>query len=282
MGGSWARPEALDVLEPGYAALFDRLASVCAADERVRALWLSGSLARGDADRASDLDVLVAVADDLLADFAAGWREWLASITPTVIARPLPFLPGSFFCVTDERLRLDVVVEPVRQLPTTFFRTRAVVFDRDGLDPVVPPPAPPRGPDPARIAEIVEEFFRDYGMFNTVVERDDWLLGLEAVHLFRTLLYQLFVEANAPLPATGVKRWSEKLTSEQRALLESLPTGAATPTDVLTAHEAVAAAFVREARQVCTDVGVPWPVELETATTKYLHAHGLPALEGER
>jgi hypothetical protein len=79
-----------------------------------------------------------------------------------------------------------------------------------------------------------------------------------------------------------VKRWSEKLTPEQRALLESLPTGAATPNDVLTAHEALGLAFVREARQICTDLGVPWPTDLETATTKYLHAHGLPALEGER
>jgi hypothetical protein len=277
---AWARPEALAVLEPGYAALFDRLAAACAADERVRAFWLSGSLARGDADRVSDLDALVAVADDALTEFANGWREWLASITPTVIARPLPFLPGSFFCVTTERLRLDVVTEPVRQLPATMFRTRAVVFDRDALDATVPPPEPPRGPDPARVAEIVEEFFRDYGMFDVGMERDDWLLGLEAIHLIRTLLYRLFVEANAPLPATGIKRWSEKLTPPQRALLESLPTGAANPHDVLADHETVAVAFVQQARAICTDLAVPWPSELEAATTAYLRAHGLPALEG--
>jgi hypothetical protein len=280
MTAAWARPDGLAVLEPGYGALFDQLASTCAADARVRALWLSGSLARGDADRASDLDVLVAVADDTLDEFANGWHEWLGTITDTVIARPLPFLPGSFFCVTPERLRLDVVVEPVRQLPTTFFRTRVVVFDRDDLDARLPASDPATAPDPDRIAGIVEEFFRDYGMFNVGMEREDWLLGLEAIHLMRTLLYRLFVEANAPLPASGVKRWSEKLTAEQRALLESLPTGAATPNDVLIAHETVAVAFVQQARAICVAFDVPWPAALEAATTKYLHAHGLPALEG--
>src|SRR5262252_8202226 len=41
------RPAALHVLAPGYWPLFDRARGVFAADDRVRALWLSGSLARG-------------------------------------------------------------------------------------------------------------------------------------------------------------------------------------------------------------------------------------------
>ena len=48
------------------------------ADERVRAMWLSGSLGRGDADAMSDLDLIVAVADDALPEFAAQWQDWLA------------------------------------------------------------------------------------------------------------------------------------------------------------------------------------------------------------
>ena len=39
---------ALRKLEPGYARIFERALAVVEADERVRALWLSGSLARGD------------------------------------------------------------------------------------------------------------------------------------------------------------------------------------------------------------------------------------------
>lgn len=271
-----SRPPVLEVLRPGYLALFDRAVAVFVADERVRALWLSGSLASGSADVASDLDLLVAVGDDDHEAFTGAWEEWLAAITPTLIVRPLGFAAGSFHAVTPGRERLDVVVEPVAALTNTFFRHRLVVFDRDGLDATLPAPDPAPGPSPAKVAGLVEEFFRDYGLFETVVEREDWLLGLEAIHLLRGLLYQLFAEANAPLPASGIKRWSTKLTPDQRRLLESLPTGAAHHDAVVDAHEAVAAAFVDQARPICAELGVRWPDELEEATLDYLRSIGLP------
>jgi hypothetical protein len=282
MTAAWARPAVIDVLEPGYDDLFERVAGAAARDERVRAMWLSGSLARGDADAASDLDILLAVGDNEFDAFAAEWQEWLAKVTPTVIARPLPHLPGSYYAVTPARMRVDVVVERVSQLASTPFRLRITVFDRDGLDVIVPEPEPPGPPDANRIVAIVEEFFRDYGMFNVGVEREDWLLGIEAIHLIRGLLYQLFVTANGPQPGMGVKRWSAKLTPEQRAVLEALPTGSANPAAVIADHEAVSCAFVHHARIICDQLGVAWLGELEQATRSYLRAHGLPALECEQ
>jgi len=274
------RPPVLDLLEPGYGPLFDRAVEVLGADERVRALWLSGSLARGAADAGSDLDLLLAVRDVDLDAFATSWRAWLRAITPTVIARPLPFLPGSLYSVTPGRERLDVVVEAASAIASTPFVPRLVVFDRDGLDHEVPAPPPPAGPSSDRVAGLVEEFFRDYGMFPVVVLREDWLLGLEATHLVRSLLYRLLVEANAPLPAMGVKQWGAKLTPVQRARLEALPMGDASRTGVLAAHEAVAVAFVDAAVPICAELGVEWPCALEAATLRYLRDHGLPALEG--
>ncbi|HMK11158.1 MAG TPA: nucleotidyltransferase domain-containing protein [Acidimicrobiales bacterium] len=268
------RPDVLAVLEPGYDVLFDRAVVVFEADERVRALWLSGSLGRGDADAMSDLDLIVAVDDAALAEFADSWREWLASITPTLIARALPFLPGSLYAVTSERLRLDVVVEPASRVASSPFRHRALVFDRDGLDTVVPPPDK-HSPSPERVAGIIEEFFRDTGMFPVVLEREDWLLGLEGIHLVRGLLYQLFVEMNAPLPPMGLKQWSAKLTPTQRAELEALPTGGANRESIVAAHDAVVAAFERNARLACGSLDIPWPAALADATHRYLRAHGI-------
>ena len=157
------------------------------------------------------------------------------------------------------------------------------MFDRDGLDALIPPAPPGAGPSTERIAHLVEEFFRDYGMFPVVVEREDWLLGIEAIHVFRSLLYQLFVEANAPLPMMGVKQWSAKLTAKQRTVLESLPSGCDANRDaVIAVHEALGVAFVDQARAVCHSVGVEWPHELEVATVRYLQGYGLPALEDQR
>jgi len=271
--------DGLDALSAGYHALFENARRVCEADERVRAMWLSGSLARGDADAGSDLDLLVAVRDDAVEEFARGWREWLARITPTVIARPLPFLPGSFYSVTPGRERLDVVVEPVSKLGSSFFRTRRLVFDRDGLDARIPAAQPPPGPSRERIGFLIEEFFRDYGMSDVVAARRDLLLGNEATHLVRSLLYQLFCEANAPLAPRGVKQWSAKLTAAQRELLERLPTGGSDFAAMLAAHEAVSQAFAASARKIAAAHGVVWPEELEAATRRHLRAHRLPALD---
>ena len=102
-------------------------------------VWLGGSLARGDADQSSDLDVIIAVADESFEDFAGGWRPWLDAITPTVIARELPFLRGSFYSVTPSMERLDVITEAVSALANTLHRVRLLVLDKDGCDARIAP-----------------------------------------------------------------------------------------------------------------------------------------------
>src|ERR1039458_1243617 len=123
--------EALARLPDGYRSLFGRVVERCSQDERVRAMWLGGSLARGDTDQSSDLDVLIAVADAAFDEFGAGWKSWLGSITPTVIARALPFVPGSFYSVTPAMERLDVISERVSAVATTPHPVRLLVLDKD-------------------------------------------------------------------------------------------------------------------------------------------------------
>lgn len=55
---------AIGQLPAGYRPLLDRFVTICEDDDRVRAVWLGGSLARDDADPSSDLDVMIAVADE--------------------------------------------------------------------------------------------------------------------------------------------------------------------------------------------------------------------------
>jgi hypothetical protein len=175
-------------------------------------------------------------------------------------------------------LRIDVVSEPASRVAQSMFRHRVLVFDRDGLDALVPAPQP-SGPSEERVSMLVEEFFRDVGMFPVGLEREDWLLGLEAIHLVRSLLYQLFVEMNAPLPPMGVKQWSAKLTTTQRAVLEALPTGHADRESVVAAHQQVARAFREHARAACATLEIPWPDDLEDATDRYLANHGVDIRE---
>jgi hypothetical protein len=233
-------------------------------------MWLGGSIARGTADAASDLDVMLAIDDVHHDEFASSWKQTLVAITPTVLAQEQPWSKGSFWSITPGFERFDVVVEPASLIPQTFFRVRQVVFDRDGLDATIPPAEPGPGPSATKLASLVESWFHFSAMLETILARQDWLLAAEHLHFLGQLTYQLLVEANAPLPPMGLKQWSAKLTDEQRALLEQLPTSATSVDAVRDAHLAYSRAFLGHARPLAAELEAPWPAELEQAATAHL------------
>ena len=71
------------------------------------------------------------VADDAL-ELLSDPAVW-APLDP-LLCLSLPFLPGAAVITTRGGLRLDVVLERVRDLPSTPYRRRLVVLDRDGLE----------------------------------------------------------------------------------------------------------------------------------------------------
>jgi predicted nucleotidyltransferase len=276
-----ATADALRPLPAGYAGLFARVLQAAESDDRIRTVWLGGSVGRGVADAGSDLDVVIAVTPGEFDAFAMAWRDWLADVTPTVLARALPRLPGSFYSVTPDCLRLDVVVERAGSARPSDLARRLLVLDKDDLAWGAHPPGDtdPRevthvvGPNPARLAELVGEFLRQMAIFPAaVVARQDWLLGVVGVQGAQLLLYELFVEANQPLPPMGVKQWSAKLTPRQRQICAGLPAPTASRTAVLDAMRATAATFRREAEAVFAARRVPWPTDFDQAVRRYWQA----------
>ena len=265
-------PVDLSVLPSGYQRLLGAARRRLEPDDRVRALWLGGSLARGVADAASDLDLVVAVADDALPELSRTWRRWLADITPTVLAEELPFATGSFYSVTPDFERLDVVLEAVSTLASTAVRSRVTVFDKDGVSAHVPAPEEGAGPSAGAVTRLVTEYFR-ISAVETILVRDDWLLAREHLHVVGSLIYRLFVEANAPLPPMGVKQWKAKLTGPQQAVLAGLPTTVTDLDGLRAAHLALATAFVTNAEVLARRLAVAWPDALEAAAGAHLSRH---------
>ncbi len=263
-------PAPLTALVPSYRPLFDRLLSVCEGDDRIRALWLSGSLAKGTADGGSDLDIVVAVRDGDFDDFAGHWREWLATITPTLLARELPFARGCFYSTTTGCERLDVISEPVSNLSASRHRYRRVIFDRDGLDATVPAPDPLPGPDIDRLRWIVEEFFRIEAIAPFLLnQRRDYLAVVNGVQSLQLMLYDVFVECNQPQPPTGIKQWSARLTSEQRDILTALPVAKPERDSIVAALSAVVSVMRTAGRAAVTACGASWPGELDEGVQRF-------------
>lgn len=264
-------PAPLAALLPSYRPIFDRLLEVCEGDERIRAFWLSGSLAKGTADSGSDLDCMLAIRDADFDEFAAGWREWLATITPTLLARELPFARGSFYSTTTGCERLDVVCEPVSKVPTSRHRYRRVVFDRDGLDAAVPAPEPPPGPNLDRLHSTVEEFFRVEAIVPVMLnQRRDYLAAVNGVQSLQLMLYNVFVECNQPQPPMGIKQWTARLTPEQRQVLTALPVAAPEHDSIAVGLRAAGNAMRISGRAAVTACGGTWPVDLDEGVQRFV------------
>ncbi len=105
-----------------------------------------------------------------------------------------------------------------------------------------------------------------------VVARQDRLLGVVGVQGAQLLLYELFVEANQPLPPMGVKQWSAKLTPRQRQICASLPAPTPSRAVVLGVMRTAAAAFRREAQAVLGACDVPWPTDFDQAVRRHWQA----------
>jgi predicted nucleotidyltransferase len=76
-----------------YQVLLDRATEVFHADERVRAMWLHGAIARGGHDAGSDLDINIAVRDEDFDAFTTESATWWAKISPTVSRRAMAHMP---------------------------------------------------------------------------------------------------------------------------------------------------------------------------------------------
>lgn len=264
------RPSELSVLPPGYQDLFDSAVGVLVDDERVRALWVHGSVGRDAADASSDLDLILAVADDAFDDLWSQWPDWLARITPTVIARPLPWGPGILYTLTPDCLRLDIVIERAGAVPTSGFGRRVLVFDRDGLDATVPLPPVAPGPNRTKVETAIEEPLRYLSMLPALLDREAFLLVQEGYVHIRRRLVELFQEANAPLPAAGVKHGRFQITDEQYAIIEALPWPQATRDELVRASRVIGSRLLEIAPPIAALVGLPWPQALEDAVRTHL------------
>jgi hypothetical protein len=252
-----------------YQALLERATQVFHTDERVRAMWLHGAIARGAQDAGSDLDIDIAVRDQDFDTFTAESTSWWAKITPTVSRREMANMPGSFFALTPTCERVDVVTERVSELSVSKLTRRVTVFDRDNLTAHVPKSTDPDA-NPVVIRYCVEETLRQAANFPVVLIRQDWLMGVVAVQQIHFLLYELFIEANKPMPPTGPKQWSYKLRSEQRKALENLPVPQAERNSIIAARLEALRFFEEQASAVAQRQGVVWPSELAAAVHAYM------------
>lgn len=254
-------------------AFAEQAALTLRKDERIRLLWLTGSLAAGTADTQSDVDLRVAVREKDFAMIGDWWQQLCDEVAATIWKRRWPGPPNEAIlgAITQDYERFDIVVQSVTDTKPRTFEAVQLIFDKDGIaEHFLLTAASPRDPF-ARLPFIVEEFIRLLGMLPIVVERDDVPIGMEGQLVLHSLLISLLLLENGiDRDTTGKRHVARFLTDEQRAALAQLPPLAPTMQSLIEGRVAYGRLFLLRARQLMEAHGQVYPEAFETATRRHL------------
>ncbi|WP_121678470.1 aminoglycoside 6-adenylyltransferase [Cryobacterium sp. LW097] len=249
-------------LRPTLRMLLTRTAD----DERIRSVWLEGSLARGLADDWSDLDLHLAVADP--ASFAA--TDWLESQVHLVLSDAIPGVTGVFICVTSDWIHIDLNVHSSQsEFPPG--ETRCVLLDRDNQ--VQRAELAPSSPSqPFFPAQDVQIFLYFLGQSVASVRRGDLIAQSQATSMLRDrVLINLLLAENGIRSDMVSKRIGGHLSVEQMRCLTSIPAFGLSELSLRNAQRCIASAYLGRARKLSETCEAPWPTELEQATKELLN-----------
>ena len=254
-----------------------RVADRLSPDEGVRALFLAGSFGAGTQDAWSDLDLVAVAEPERHEPIADAFAEAVGGVSPVVMRRRRLGRTGLVNLVTEGWDRCDLFLAGTDDfLAQKRARDRLrPLIDRDGLHARLPETLPPAAPDPKRVAFIAEEFIRVLGLLPVGLGRGELVLLTTGAGLLRDLLRDLMLET-CPLPDRGgMLHLGRLLTTEQMAMLESLPYPRPDREEAIAAHLATAAAFLPLARRMTTELDLPWPAAFEAAMRANLRRAGV-------
>lgn len=254
-------------------AFAQQAAKVLSSDERVLAIWLTGSLATRSADAQSDVDLRVAVRADAFSTIGQWWHELIDRVSPTVWRRRWPGPPDEAIisAITSDYLRFDLVVQSATDTKLRTLEAAQVLFEKENTAQYIHLTASaPRQPL-QHLPYIVEEFIRLLGMLPIVVTRDDVPMGMEGQMALHSMLISLLLMENGiDRDAIGKRHVASLLNEEQRALLSSVPTLEPTMESVMQGRMAYARLFLPRARHLMETTGLQYPATFEAATQHHL------------
>lgn len=249
--------------------LIDAVKALAAADARVVALFLGGSLGHGQGDAYSDIDLIAVVSPEAHKDFTDGARAWLSPVLDIVHwLRPHPNLP-LFGAVTADWLRVDLTVAVPGMVHGAKDRLRPLI-DPTGLYDALPDRLAPRAADPDKVEAMIREFLRVLGLLAVVVGREEWAVAVTGAGLQRAQLIALLIEQLALPTPPGALHLSRLLPREDLELVTGLPAVEANRESVIAVHFAYARLFLPRARALAERVGAPWPEAFEVSTRAWL------------
>jgi len=259
----------MSAIAPDQQALIDKLAAALSADARIESAWLYGSLARGESDAWSDVDLVAVVAEDALAAVVKGYGADLSAIGEIVHKQTL--YGRIIHAVVADWSRFDITFVTPAELAARDAAAHKPLFARPGAAAPAGEAAPVRAATAAEIEALSREFLRVMGLAPVGFGRRDYVLLLDGGVLLRTMLIDLMLAENGRARSErGAKRLADMLTPAQIAVLEALPPLIADRDSAFAFNATLAKLFLPRAKALAAKLGATWPAAFEEATRDHL------------
>lgn len=250
-------------------SLIAEIVCVLRKDKRIRGAWLTGSFGRGDADRFSDVDILVLVAGSQQSEVFEDAIDFREEIAPIIYTKTVPqkCLINS---ITKEWQRFDLTFISYNDLETIDSSLIVELFDLDGVSKdnnakTIPTTAM----SPSQLKNNIIEFIRILGLTPVVCGRNELVVGQTGSGLLRDILIQTMLAENSR-PVRGLMSLSRNLTEDQQSRLLNLPLPAPSWPTLFKVSRMTALEFFPRARRLASELNVEWPERFESATRDYL------------
>lgn len=250
--------------------LIKKIGDVLQQKDGVRGAWLSGSFGRGDADRYSDIDVVVLVEDSKVDTAFSAFQGQIREISPILFSKTLP-QSRTVNAITPEWQRFDLTFVSRQQLEKMSGSHLKELFDLDGAAASIPPLQEAKtNLKPETLTDMTNEFLRVIGLMPVVMGRNELAVGQTGSNLLRDMLVKVMVHENDPQPIRGALSLSRALKKEQIEVLNNLPPVEAKRDSLVQANKTIAENFLPRARALAAKIGAQWPEDFEKGTLSHL------------
>lgn len=251
--------------------LLGRLVEALRADDRISAIWAEGSMARGEADRYSDIDLHALAEGEGAPAVIADLPAILAAAGTVVLLRTVP---GTTITtgVMDDGLRFDVVLESAQDLKRLRGAFQALYERRPGDLAELTKRTQPVAPQAERVTLAVAEFWRCIGLLPAVLGRGELLVACQGHGLMVGMAAEIVMASEGKARQTGAKRLNQLLPDGVREQLEAaIPAGAGAQA-IATAQHRLARIVAEHGRHCAQRYGFAYPEDLERAVLTYTAA----------
>ncbi len=248
----------------------EALAHKVGSDMRILAVWLEGSFAKGTADRYSDLDIHLLVAEKDKETFQQELESWLSDIQPLVLFKNT--FPGQIItAITTASLRLDVWlhVGDTISLEPTKVRVLSAAEGRIQFKEAYKDQTPKD--DSPVLKQHLNEFWRVLAILPTVLGREERIAGFMGTTFLVMSLTEVLIIGGKKQRDRGVKNINAFLP---QALREEIETALTMPSlnreGIAKAPLRLAAIMQRCGPDIAKQHGISYPFALEKAVLSYI------------